>query len=169
MTCHDGFTLHDLVSYNQKHNDANGEENWDGSNDNSSWNCGARKGETQDAEVLALRQHQARNLLLLTLMARGIPMLSGGDELLRSQNGNNNALCQDNPLSWHDWAEDETRSGFLRFFRHVLEWRKQWMHSNEWAPVSESLLGKMLGREGTPLPENPGVKKFRRVAMPRFF
>ena len=103
ITCHDGFTLQDLVSYNAKHNDANGEDNRDGSDDNASWNCGV-EGETSDPEVLALRRRQARNHLAILMLSRGVPMLLAGDEVLRSQDGNNNAWCQDNPLSWFDWT-----------------------------------------------------------------
>jgi len=108
VTAHDGFTLRDLVSYNEKHNEANGEENRDGTADNRSWNCGV-EGETEDAEVLELRRRQQRNLLASLLLSQGIPMLSHGDELGRTQAGNNNAYCQDNEISWVDWehADEE--------------------------------------------------------------
>src|SRR5690606_21337332 len=98
ITCHDGFTLYDLVSYNNKHNEANGEDNRDGSNDNLSWNCGV-EGETDDAAVNALRRQQAKNLLTILMLSRGVPMLLAGDEVLQTQRGNNNAYCQDNELS----------------------------------------------------------------------
>jgi isoamylase len=102
VTAHDGFTLADLVSYNEKHNDANGEDNRDGDNDNRSWNCGA-EGRTDDPDVVPLRARQQRNLLATLLLSQGIPMLLAGDEIGRTQGGNNNAYCQDNDISWVDW------------------------------------------------------------------
>ncbi|MGI8493102.1 MAG: glycogen debranching protein GlgX [Acidimicrobiales bacterium] len=102
VTCHDGFTLRDLVSYNEKHNEANGEDGRDGSDDNRSWNCGV-EGETDDAEVVALRRRQVRNLLATLFLSQGVPMLLGGDELGRTQKGNNNAYCQNSDISWYDW------------------------------------------------------------------
>ena len=111
ITAHDGFTLRDLVSYNEKHNEANGEENKDGTDDNRSWNCGV-EGPTDDPSVLALRARQQRNFLLTLLLSQGVPMLLGGDEWGRSQGGNNNAWCQDNEISWLDW--DELRPGAAR-------------------------------------------------------
>jgi glycogen operon protein len=124
VTCHDGFTLWDLVSYNFKHNEANGEENRDGSDQNFSWNCGS-EGPTDDPEVLALRRRQVRNLMTTLLLSQGVPMLLAGDELLRSQLGNNNAWCQDNPLSWVDWELAETNADFLRFMRALIAFRKR--------------------------------------------
>ena len=103
ITAHDGFTLADLVSYDTKHNEANGDSNRDGTDDNRSWNCGT-EGPTEDAEVLALRGRQSRAMLATLLLSFGVPMLLGGDELGRSQQGNNNAYCQDNPMTWFDWA-----------------------------------------------------------------
>jgi isoamylase len=103
VTAHDGFTLQDLVSYNHKHNDANGEDNRDGSDDNRSWNCGA-EGPTDDKGILALRARQKRNFLTTLLLSQGVPMLLAGDEMGRTQQGNNNAYCQDNEISWVDWA-----------------------------------------------------------------
>jgi isoamylase len=103
VTAHDGFTLADLVSYNHKHNEANGEDNRDGSDDNRSWNCGA-EGPTDDPAVLALRARQKRNFLTTLLLSQGVPMLLAGDEMGRTQRGNNNAYCQDNDISWVDWA-----------------------------------------------------------------
>jgi len=136
ITAHDGFTLRDLVSYNRKHNQANGEDNRDGSYENRSWNCGA-EGPAGDpatiAAVESLRDRQVRNHLLLTLLARGTPMVLGGDEFLRTQNGNNNAYCQDNELSWFDWKQTETRSGFLRFFKQAMGWREILAPLNTWA------------------------------------
>jgi glycogen operon protein len=104
ITAHDGFTLRDLVSYNEKHNEANGESNHDGTDDNRSWNCGV-EGSSDDPNVNALRARQQRNFLMTLLLAQGVPMLLGGDEIGRTQNGNNNAWCQDNELSWYHWDE----------------------------------------------------------------
>jgi glycogen operon protein len=103
VTAHDGFTLHDLVSFNEKHNEANGEENRDGTDDNRSWNCGA-EGPTDDPAVRDLRGRQQRNFLTTLFLSQGVPMLLGGDELGRTQGGNNNAWCQDNDISWFDWT-----------------------------------------------------------------
>jgi isoamylase len=115
VTAHDGFTLRDLVSYNEKHNEANGENNADGDSHNRSWNCGA-EGETQDPEVLKFRARQQRNFLTTLFTAQGVPMLLAGDELGRTQKGNNNAYCQDNDLSWVDWsAIDESLLAFTRW------------------------------------------------------
>jgi glycogen operon protein len=114
VTCHDGFTLHDLVSHDHKHNEANGEDNRDGADDNRSWNHGA-EGETEDAGILALRERQKRNFLTTLLLSQGVPMISHGDEVGRTQLGNNNAYCQDNELSWVDWTET-AESGALREF-----------------------------------------------------
>lgn len=124
ITCHDGFTLWDLVSYERKHNQANYEASRDGSNDNLSWNCGV-EGETQDAEILALRRRQAKNLLSLLFLSQGIPMLLAGDELLNTQHGNNNAWCQDNALSWLDWSLVEREAQMLRFVRGLIALRKR--------------------------------------------
>jgi isoamylase len=113
VTCHDGFTLSDLVSYNRKHNTANGEDNKDGTNDNRSWNCGA-EGPTDDAEIELLRQRQKRNFLTTLLLSQGVPMLLAGDEMGRTQDGNNNAYCQDNTLSWVDWENaDHTLKAYV--------------------------------------------------------
>ena len=121
VTAHDGFTLADLVSHNEKHNEANQEDNQDGSDDNRSWNCGA-EGETDDPEVLALRARQRRNLFATLLLSQGIPMVLGGDEIGRSQGGNNNAYCQDNEISWFDWeGADES---MLRFAQRVISLRR---------------------------------------------
>jgi isoamylase len=114
VTCHDGFTLHDLVSYDHKHNEANGENNRDGNDDNRSWNHGA-EGPTDDADILAVRERQKRNLLTTLLLSQGVPMISHGDELGRTQHGNNNAYCQDSELSWVDWT-DTAQSGALKEF-----------------------------------------------------
>jgi glycogen operon protein len=122
ITVHDGFTLHDLVSYNDKHNEANGENNRDGSADNRSWNCGT-EGPTTDPDVLALRARQSRALLTTLLLSAGVPMLLGGDELGRTQQGNNNAYCQDNEISWFDWAHAD--SDLLAFTRQLIRLRGQ--------------------------------------------
>ena len=122
ITAHDGFTLHDVVSYNDKHNAANGENNQDGTSNNSSWNCGV-EGETDDPLVLALRERQMRNLMATLLMSQGTPMLLAGDEFGRTQNGNNNAYCQDNDISWVDWGRMERFSGFHQFVRRLIRLR----------------------------------------------
>ena len=124
ITCHDGFTLYDLVSYNGKHNDANGEDNRDGSNDNLSWNCGV-EGETDDPAVLALRRRQAKNFLAILMLSRGVPMLLAGDELMRTQRGNNNVWCQDNALGWFDWNLVEQNRDMLRFTRELIALRRR--------------------------------------------
>ncbi|GAA4064672.1 glycogen debranching protein GlgX [Actinomadura miaoliensis] len=118
ITCHDGFTLHDLVSYDGKHNEANGEDNRDGTDDNRSWNCG-EEGPTGDLEILALRERQKRNLLATLFLSQGVPMLSHGDELGRTQRGNNNAYCQDNELSWVDWEALLDQFPLLDFVRRL--------------------------------------------------
>ena len=123
VTAHDGFTLQDLVSYNDKHNEANGEENRDGSNDNDSWNHGV-EGPTDDACIRDLRERQKRNILATMFLSQGVPMLSGGDEIGRTQNGNNNAYAQDNETSWFDWNLDDTRQALLEFTRELIDLRK---------------------------------------------
>lgn len=124
ITCHDGFTLHDLVSYNGKHNFANGEQSRDGSNDNFSWNCGV-EGETDNQSVLSLRLRQAKNMMVTLMLSQGVPMLTAGDEFLRTQKGNNNAWCQDNEISWVDWTLTEKNQGFLRFVRELIWLRRR--------------------------------------------
>jgi isoamylase len=123
VTAHDGFTLRDLVSYNDKHNQANGEENRDGESHNRSWNCGA-EGPTDDAEVNALRARQQRNLLTTLLLAQGVPMLVAGDEMNRTQGGNNNAYCQDNPISWVDWELSPEDRGLIAFTQRLIRLRR---------------------------------------------
>jgi isoamylase len=123
VTCHDGFTLADLVSFNDKHNDANGEGGRDGTDDNRSWNCGV-EGQTSDPGVLALRERQQRNFLATLFLSQGVPMLLGGDELGRTQRGNNNAWCQDNEISWFDWEPDEPGERLLAFTRRLIELRR---------------------------------------------
>jgi glycogen operon protein len=124
VTCHDGFTLRDLVSYNHKHNRANGEENRDGSDDNRSWNCGA-EGASSDPEVQRLRLRQQRNFLVTLMVSQGVPMLLAGDEFGRTQDGNNNAFCQDNRMAWIDWSLAESNSELLEFTRKVVALRNQ--------------------------------------------
>ena len=123
VTCHDGFTLYDLVSYDEKHNWENGEENRDGSNDNFSWNCGA-EGDTDDPGIQALRLRQMKNMLTVLLTSRGIPMLLSGDEFANTQYGNNNAYCQDNEISWLDWSRLETHRDLYDFVRRLIAFRK---------------------------------------------
>ena len=119
VTAHDGFTLRDLVSYNEKHNEANGEENRDGTDDNLSFNYGV-EGPTEDAQIESVRARQQRNFLATMLLSQGVPMLQAGDELGRTQGGNNNAYCQDNEISWLDWNLDEARWQLLEFTRNVI-------------------------------------------------
>jgi len=123
VTAHDGFTLNDLVSYNEKYNEANGDGNNDGDNNNQSWNCGV-EGPTDDPQINALRERQRRNFLATLFLSQGVPMLTGGDEWGRTQNGNNNAYCQDNEISWFDWTRDEKQNQFLEFTRKLIQFRK---------------------------------------------
>jgi isoamylase len=122
VTAHDGFTLRDLVSYNEKHNEANREDNRDGSDNNNSWNCGA-EGPTGDPEILALRRRQMRNFLTTMLLSQGVPMLVAGDEVGRTQGGNNNAYCQDDAISWIDWDLSEEGKDLLAFTRKLIRLR----------------------------------------------
>ncbi len=123
ITCHDGFTLHDLVSYNDKHNEANGEHNRDGDNNNASWNCGA-EGPVKNQHINELRMRQKRNFIATLMLSQGVPMLMAGDELGRTQNGNNNAYCQDNELSWINWSLTPTDERFLHFVRRAISLRR---------------------------------------------
>ena len=146
VTAHDGFTLRDLVSYNQKHNEENGEDNRDGTDDNRSWNCGV-EGETDDPAIVALRWRQQRNFLATLLLSQGVPMVLGGDELSRTQHGNNNAWCQDNELSWYEWGLREGQGEHLEFTKRLIELRRA-------HPVFHR--GKFLAgreREGSGLPD----------------
>ena len=122
ITAHDGFTLNDLVSYNDKHNEANGEDNRDGHSDNRSWNYGV-EGPTEDPEVNALRERQKRNMLATLLLSQGTPMLLAGDEFGRTQQGNNNAYCQDNEISWVDWRIDPEGRALTDFVRRLTQLR----------------------------------------------
>jgi isoamylase len=138
LTAHDGFTLHDLVSYNEKHNEANGEGNRDGESHNRSWNCGA-EGETEDPEINALREKQRRNLLVTLVLSQGVPMILGGDEMGRTQRGNNNAYCQDNEISWFDWTLQDENLALLGFTRRLMDFRRahpvfrrrKWFHGRQ--------------------------------------
>jgi len=123
ITCHDGFTLRDLVSYNEKHNEANQEDNRDGESYNRSWNCGA-EGETDDPDILALRQKQQRNFITTLFLSQGVPMILGGDELGRTQQGNNNTYCQDSELAWFDWDLNPDNQQLLDFTRQIIALRR---------------------------------------------
>ena len=145
VTCHDGFTLADLVSYNDKHNERNGEDNRDGANDNHSWNCGV-EGETADPAVLALRRQVMKNHACALFFALGTPMMLGGDEFARSQGGNNNAYCQDNDISWFDWAAVSRNGDLVEFFRKAIAFTRRF-------PVLQRRkfpLGKDLDADGVP-------------------
>jgi glycogen operon protein len=124
VTCHDGFTLADLVSYNDKHNQANGEENRDGDANNNNWNCGA-EGPTDDAAIKALRAKKTRSMLATVLLSQGVPMIMAGDEIGRTQQGNNNAYCQDNEITWVRWDLDEPKTELLKFVRRVIRLIRQ--------------------------------------------
>lgn len=124
ISCHDGFTLHDMVSYNEKHNEGNGEDNRDGNSNVLSWNCGT-EGATDDEKILTLRRRQAKNFMAILLLSQGIPMLNAGDEVLRTQQGNNNVWCQNNELGWFDWSLLETNRDMLRFTQQMIAFRKR--------------------------------------------
>jgi glycogen operon protein len=185
VTSHDGFTLADLVSYESKHNEANGEGDRDGTDDHRSWNCGV-EGPTDDPAIVSLRRRQQRNLLATLLLSQGLPMLLGGDEIGRSQRGNNNAYCQDNELSWYDWEHvDEPLLAFtqrlVRFrHEHAVFRRRRWfqgrpirgaevhdiewygedgspMTERQWRAASVGRLGVFLAGAGEPVPDDgPG-------------
>ncbi len=123
VIAHDGFTLNDLVSYNEKHNEANGEDNRDGADDNNSWNLGA-EGPTDDPDIKKLRERQRRNFIATMLVSQGVPMICGGDEIARTQGGNNNAYCQDDEISWYDWSLDDERRGLLEFTSKLVAFRR---------------------------------------------
>jgi glycogen operon protein len=123
VTAHDGFTLRDLVSYNDKHNEANGENNQDGTNDNASWNMGV-EGPTDDLDIIRARERQMRNFLATLMLSQGVPMISGGDEMGRTQKGNNNAYCQDNEISWYDWTPSEEKELLIDFTCRLIALRK---------------------------------------------
>src|SRR5204862_3532388 len=145
ITAHDGFTLADLVAYNAKHNEANKEDNRDGTDDNRSWNCGV-EGPTDDPEVLALRVRQQRNFLTTLLLSQGTPMLLGGDEMDRSQGGNNNGWCQDSEISWFDWTESAEKAELRDFTRRLIRFR----HDHPVFRRIKFLRGKELKGSGLP-------------------
>jgi isoamylase len=142
VTCHDGFTLNDLVSYNDKHNEANGDNNRDGANDNASWNCGV-EGPTTDPAIESLRNRQVKNFLMLNLLAAGTPMLLMGDEVRRTQQGNNNAYCQDNEISWFDWTLLERHADIHRFVKLLTTFRQRRDVVSEQRPLT---LTELLNR-----------------------
>ena len=175
VTCHDGFTLNDLVSYNQKHNEANGEDNRDGANDNGSWNCGV-EGPTDDPAVEKLRNRQVKNFLTVTMLSLGVPMILMGDEVRHTQGGNNNAYCQDNEISWFDWTRVGKHADVHRFVQLLIvrrllrdteherqrvslttmirEAKQAWhgvkLHQPDWSDGSHSVaFGAELRSEGT--------------------
>ncbi len=159
ITAHDGFTLHDLVSYNEKHNMANMEDGNDGANDNESWNCGA-EGETSDPNIVELRERQKRNFLATLLFSQGVPMISGGDEIGRTQNGNNNVYCQDNELAWYDWDLDESRKLLLEFTARLVHYRREHpnfhrhsYHEEDPFAASESENVRWVRSDGQPMGE----------------
>ena len=145
VTCHDGFTLYDLVSYNGKHNEANGENNRDGTDDNNSWNCGA-EGDTNDPAVLSLRRRLIKNHACYLLFACGTPMILGGDEFGRTQRGNNNAYCQDNEISWLDWDQASKNSELFEFFRKAIAFTRRFPALQ----CRKFRLGKDLDADGVP-------------------
>jgi glycogen operon protein len=182
ITAHDGFTLRDLVSYNDKHNEANKEGNRDGANDNRSWNCGV-EGPSDDLEVQALRARQQRNFLTTLILSQGVPMLVGGDEFGRTQGGNNNAYCQDNEISWFDWEhmDDGLRAFVARVIRfrqdHPVFQRRRWflgravrgvsdigwftpagneMTDNDWQTSYARTVGMFLNGKAIPTPDDRG-------------
>ena len=124
ITCHDGFTLYDLYSYNGKHNEENGWNNTDGANDNRSWNCGV-EGDTDDPNVLALRYRMMMNAITVLMCSRGTPMLTAGDEFGNTQFGNNNAYCQDNEISWLDWSLIEKNREYFDYYRNIIQFRRK--------------------------------------------
>ena len=135
VTCHDGFTLNDLVSYDAKHNEANGEDNRDGADDNRSWNCGV-EGPTEDPSVEKLRTRQVKNFFTVTMLSGGMPMMLMGDEVRRTQGGNNNAYCQDNETSWFDWTLLAKRADVHRFATLLNARRVQRDVEPEWQGVT---------------------------------
>jgi isoamylase len=152
VTCHDGFTLNDLISYNNKHNEANREDNRDGSDDNRSWNCGI-EGPTDDLEVERLRNQQVKNFLACTLLSIGMPMISMGDEVRRTQWGNNNPYCQDNEISWFDWELVSKHADVHRFFRVLAHWRlrREAQRDDEQQSLNQLLREAMKDWHGTKL------------------
>ncbi len=166
VTCHDGFTLNDLVSYGRKHNEANGEENRDGSDDNRSWNCGI-EGPSDDPAVEKLRNQQVKNLLSITILSLGMPMLLMGDEVRRSQRGNNNAYCQDNETSWFDWTSVEKHAGVHRFVKLLLAWRslRDTEAERQRVSLNQLLRGARKAWHGTKLNQPDWSNQSRSLAL----
>ncbi|MFA6920441.1 MAG: glycogen debranching protein GlgX [Gallionella sp.] len=159
VTCHDGFTLNDLVSYSTKHNEANGENNHDGTDANFSENYGA-EGMTSDAEIETLRKRQIKNFLLTLLISRGVPMLLGGDEFRRTQGGNNNAYCQDNETSWHDWSCLEQHRDIFRFTRGMIAFRRAHPMLSQGQFYTDAEIHWFGSQGGLPDWTNPKEKQF---------
>jgi len=166
ITCHDGFTLYDQVSYNEKHNLENGEGNKDGADANFSWNCGV-EGPTEDPEIQALRKRQMKNMLTLLLISEGTPMLLMGDEIMRSQNGNNNAWCQDNETSWFNWEDVDNNKDILRFVKKLIVSHKQLevLHLDEFWMAPASAVYPHLAWHGVKLYQPDWGPKSRTLAF----
>ncbi|HNT26111.1 MAG TPA: glycogen debranching protein GlgX [Anaerolineales bacterium] len=166
VTCHDGFTLNDVVSYNNKHNEANGENNRDGANDNLSWNCGV-EGPSGDMAVESLRNRQVKNFLVITLASMGVPMLNMGDEVRRTQKGNNNAYAQDNEISWFDWSLVKKHADVLRFTQQIIRFRKNFdlAQGNENQTLSQFLQQARLKWHGTRLNQPNWSSESRLLAF----
>ena len=165
VTCHDGFTLNDLVSYDRKHNEANGENNRDGSDDNLSWNCGV-EGPTDDPAVEALRNRQVKNFFALELLSAGTPMLLMGDEVRRTQKGNNNAYCQDSDISWFDWSLLERHGDIHRFVKALNRFRQRRdVVAERTAPQPQSTASPGAHRVARSGAQPPGLE--RPLALPR--
>jgi isoamylase len=166
VSCHDGFTLNDVVSYNQKHNDANGEGNRDGADNNYSWNHGI-EGLTNDPVVENLRERQVKNLLAYTLLSIGTPMLQMGDEILRTQLGNNNAYCQNSELTWFNWTQVEAKAGLIRFVRELIHFRLNVVADpeDEGLTLSEELQAAKINWHGTRLNQPDWSSDSRTLAM----
>jgi len=166
VTCHDGFTLNDLVSYNHKHNEVNGEDNRDGSNDNQSWNCGV-EGPSDESAVEKLRNRQAKNFLTVTILSLGMPMLLMGDEVRRSQGGNNNAYCKDNETNWFDWTLAEKHADLHRFVELLLARRS--LRSTDWevrrVSLNHLLRGAHKAWHGTKLNQPDWTNQSHSLAL----
>lgn len=166
VTCHDGFTLNDLVSYNNKHNETNGENNRDGADDNRSWNCGA-EGPTEDSVIERLRNRQVKNFLTLTVMSIGVPMILMGDEVRRTQRGNNNAYCQDNDISWFDWTRLDKHADVLRFLKLLIERRqlRSLEHEQDRISLTELIAQATKAWHGTKLLQPDWGDQSRSIAL----
>jgi glycogen operon protein len=159
VTCHDGFTLNDLVSYRHKHNEANGEDDHDGTDYNFSENYGA-EGEATDPQIEALRKRQVKNFLLTLLISRGVPMLLGGDECRRTQGGNNNAYCQDDETSWFDWSRLEQHGDIFRFTRGMIAFRRAHPILSEERFYTDAEINWCGSQGGSPNWADPKEKQF---------